>query len=62
MAKICVDLIEFERGWGSKVDDTKEFDSWDDAHLFKNKFNEKNNLAEVPDWYMIASEPYEKRG
>lgn len=50
-----VDLIEYERGWGSKVDDTLYFDNEEEAREYVSKFNAKNTAKEVPDWYMIAS-------
>ena len=55
-----VDIIESERGWGSKVDETKEFTDYDEAKAFVKRYNADNNLPEVPDWYMYATMPYEK--
>lgn len=49
-----VDLIEFERGWGSKVDDTIYFDNEEEALRYCENFNARNCDNEVPDWYMIA--------
>jgi hypothetical protein len=49
-----VDLIEYERGWGSKVDDTLYFDNEAEAREYVSTFNSKNTAKEVPDWYMIA--------
>lgn len=49
-----VDLIEYERGWGSKVDETIYFDNEDEARQYVEKFNSKNTETKVPDWYMIA--------
>jgi hypothetical protein len=49
-----VDLIEYERGWGSKVDDTLYFDNEAEAREYVTTFNAKNTAKEVPDWYMIA--------
>lgn len=59
MAKIVVNIIECERGWGSRVDDVKEFriDEMQKALDFVEKFNEQNNSDTVPDWYMYAEQP-----
>jgi hypothetical protein len=49
-----VDLIEYERGWGSKIDETIYFDNEQEALEYVRNFNSKNTAKEVPDWYMIA--------
>ena len=49
-----VELIEFERGWGSKVEYVLYFDNKDEAEKYCLDFNAKNTAKEVPDWYMIA--------
>ena len=49
-----VDLIEYERGWGSKIDETLYFDNEAEAREYVSTFNSKNTAKEVPDWYMIA--------
>lgn len=49
-----VELIESERGWGSKVDEVREFDDMDTALDFIKEFNSKNDKEHVPDWYMYA--------
>jgi len=49
-----VDLIEYERGWGSKIDETIYFDNEAEAREYCKNFNAKNTAKEVPDWYMIA--------
>lgn len=46
-----VDLIEYERGWGSKLDETLYFDNEAEA---RKDFNSKNTDLLAPDWYMIA--------
>ena len=56
--RFAVDIIESERGWGSKVDERKYFPSYEDAYKFMVEFNRKNNLSEVPDWYMYSTEPF----
>jgi len=49
-----VDLIEYERGWGSKLDETVYFDNEAEARKYAEDFNAKNTDTVVPDWYMIA--------
>jgi hypothetical protein len=49
-----VDLIEYERGWGQKLDETLYFDNEAEAREYVRSFNAKNTAKEVPDWYMIA--------
>ena len=50
-----VDIIESERGWGSKVDETKYFDNEIEAKAFVDKYNAQNTADTAPDWYMYAS-------
>ena len=51
-----VDIIESERGWGSKIDEVIYFDNPKEAQDFANEYNAKYNTEEVaPDWYMVAS-------
>ena len=52
-----VDIIESERGWGQKIEDTKFFDDETKANEFVKGYNKDNNLPYVPDWYMYAKEP-----
>jgi hypothetical protein len=49
-----VDLIEYERGWGQKVDEVLYFDNEAEAVEYARAFNAKNTETTVPDWYMIA--------
>lgn len=50
-----VDIIESERGWGSKIDETIYFDNEAEARQYARDYNLKYNTAtEVPDWYMRA--------
>lgn len=53
--KYLVDIIESERGWGQKVDETLEFDSKEEAIEYCKKYNSKNTEERAPDWYMYAS-------
>ena len=59
-----VQIIESERGWGSKVDGERKFDTYEEALTFQTEYNQSNvddwnKTKRVPDWYMRASEPYE---
>ena len=58
MPRCKVNIIESERGWGQKVDEVREFDSYDEAYSFVKEYNKKNNHPSVPDWYMYADGPY----
>lgn len=49
-----VDLIEYERGWGSKIDETLYFDNEEEAREYVKNFNARNTATTVPDWYMVA--------
>ena len=50
-----VDIIESERGLGSKIDETIYFDNEAEARQYAIDYNRKyNNLDYVPDWYMRA--------
>lgn len=51
---VKVNIIESERGWGSRIDEVKEFETMQQAVEFIRKYNASNNLEEVPDWYMYA--------
>lgn len=50
-----VEIIESERGWGSKVDEIKYFDNEFEAVEFCKKYNAQNTATTVPDWYMVAA-------
>lgn len=57
-----VDIIESERGWGSKVEATYYFKTSSSAEKFKEKYNASNKedfekTTIVPDWYMQAEDP-----
>jgi len=49
-----VDVIERERGWGSKIDQTLYFDNEAEARNYVQTFNTRNTATTVPDWYMVA--------
>lgn len=54
MKKFKVNIIESERGWGSKIDEVKEFDSKEEANTFIKEHNSQNNKDIVPDIYWRA--------
>ena len=45
--------VEFERGWGSRVDDKWLFATKQEADDAIREYNSKNTAEEAPDWYMI---------
>ena len=50
-----VDIIESERGWGSKIDETIYFDNEAEARQYAIDYNkEHNTAASAPDWYVRA--------
>jgi hypothetical protein len=51
---VKVNIIESEAGWGQKVDETKEFDTREEAEEFCREYNAKNNEEKTPSWYMYA--------
>jgi hypothetical protein len=54
-ATFKVDIIESERGWGSKIDETIYFDNEAEARQYAIDYNNKhNNLDSAPDWYVRA--------
>lgn len=52
-----VDIIESERGWGQRIDETQYFDTLAEAQQFVKRYNASNNLPQVPAWYMYAEDP-----
>ena len=60
----AVNIIESERGWGQKVDETCIFGPSEkhrkEALAFVQKFNAKNDKPTAPDWYEYATEPFWK--
>ena len=57
-----VNIIESERGWGQKVDETYNFgpdgDDREAALQFVKEQNAQNNLPSAPDIYWYATEPH----
>lgn len=47
-------IKEYERGWGSKIDDTLYFEEEKNAREYVEEFNKRNTSQTVPDWYTIA--------
>lgn len=48
--------MEYERGWGSRVDEVLEFDTEKEQEDYIRDYNTKYNTADkVPDWYMVAT-------
>jgi len=57
-----VDIIESERGWGSKVDDSVYFTDRTEAAAWVKEYNDKfNPPVPAPDWYMMAVAPVQVR-
>ena len=52
--KVKVQYIESERGWGQRVDEVKEFDTYELALEAVTEFNARNTADSAPDWYMYA--------
>ena len=50
-----IKIEEYERGWGSKIDEIIGFDTKEEANAYIKKYNAANNEPTVPDWYMVAS-------
>lgn len=61
--KWYVNIIESEAGWGQKVDDCLEFNTYEEAAKYVKEYNEKYNppVKTVPDWYMYAAKPFQKQ-
>lgn len=48
-----VDMVEYERGWGSKLDRTMYFETREQALRYASEYDKRNNnKSYVPDWYM----------
>lgn len=58
MAKVKVEIIESERGWGQKLDHVKYFSTKEKADKFCKDYNKQNDKDVVPDWYMYARIAY----
>lgn len=51
---VKVAIWEYERGWGSRIDEVKEFGTKEEAEQYVLEFNSSNTAEVVPDWYMVA--------
>ena len=51
---VKIAVYEYERGWGSKLDDWMVCLTVEDVEDFKEEFNSYNTEKTAPDWYMIA--------
>lgn len=51
-----VQIIESEAGWGQKVDEVKEFPTYEEAVAFVKGYNNRHNPPGnvTPSWYMYA--------
>lgn len=47
-------IWEMDSVMGRKLDEIKEFTSYDQAELFVNDYNSFNDKDTVPEWYMYA--------
>ena len=52
--KYTVDIIESEEGWGSRFDETLEFDTEKDRDEFIKEYNKTLTSKKTPSWYMYA--------
>lgn len=52
--KFKVNIIESEAGWGQRIDEVKEYDTYEQAVKRINDFNYKNTEKVAPSWYMRA--------
>jgi hypothetical protein len=55
--KVVVTIIEHDSWSGPKVSEKREFATKASAEKFCKKFNSKNKLSQVPDFYEIAHMP-----
>jgi hypothetical protein len=54
--KFTAYIMEYERGWGSRVDETLKFDTEKERDDYIAEYNAKYNTEKVvPDWYMVAT-------
>jgi hypothetical protein len=54
-----VNIMEYEAGWGSRLDEQKLFgEDKAAAEAFVKEFNKGNNSPTTPDWYMVAQGPF----
>lgn len=58
--RVTITEHEYEPGWGasSRIDEERDFDSFQEAEIFSLQFNSRNNLKQVPDYYLSAGRPF----
>ncbi len=56
-----VNVFEYERGWGSRIDEVLYFNTEQEALDYVKEFNSKNTAETAPDWYMTAEYVKNKR-
>lgn len=58
--RVTVTEHEYEPGWGAtaRIDEERDFDSFAEAEIFSLQLNSKNNLKEVPNYYLSAGRPF----
>ncbi len=53
--KYLVQIHEYERGWGNRLEIERLFDTPDEAKKYAREYNKANNEDIVPDVYWSAS-------
>jgi hypothetical protein len=58
--RVTITEHEYEPGWGAtaRIDQERDFDNFAEAEIFSLQYNSKNNLKEVPNYYLSASRPF----
>lgn len=51
---VKVEIVEYESGWGQRIEDEEYFPSIEDAAAFIEKYNSKNTSKTVPDTYWAS--------
>lgn len=53
--RFLVDIFEYEKGWGSRLDERLSFNSKEEAEQFVLDYNSRYNPpGRAPNWYMFA--------
>ena len=54
--KTYVEIVESEKEWGERIEETIKFNSKEEAEKFCKDYNNKHNPISLvtPDWYMYA--------
>jgi hypothetical protein len=56
-----INIIESERGWGQKINETLYFDTEEEALEYQKKYNSRNTSLTTPEWYIYADSPVKLR-